>query len=250
MFELNGKNAVITGSAQGIGYDIAVIFAKQGANVTICDVNYDKAVASAKEISDLGFGKAIAVLCDVRNSDHIINVFEETKKAFGGVDILVNNAGVLHSTPVTEITEEEWQFQLDVNLNGTFLACQKAYDYLKDSKAGRIINIASVAGRMGSYASGMGYVASKGAVRSLSMGLARQYGSAGITVNCICPGVIATSMIEQWTEETIQAQIDRVYTGRLGTTRDVGALCVYLASDESGYITGSTLDINGGMFMG
>ena len=250
MFELNGKNAVVTGSAQGIGYDVAVILAKQGANVTISDLNYEKAVAAADSITALGFGKAIAVVCDVRNSEQIINVFEETKKAFGGVDILVNNAGVLHSTPVQDVTEEEWQFQLDVNLNGTFLACQKAYDYLKESKAGRIINISSVAGRMGSYASGMGYVASKGGVRSLSMGLARQYGSAGITVNCICPGVIATSMIDQWDEATLQKQIDRVYTGRLGTTSDIGSLCVYLASDESGYMTGATLDINGGMFMG
>ena len=250
MFNLNGKTAVITGSAQGIGYDVAVILAKQGANVTISDLNYEKAVEAANQITALGFGKAIAVTCDVRKSDQIINMFEETKKAFGGVDILVNNAGVLHNTPVTEITEEEWQFQIDVNLNGTFLACQKAYDYLKESKAGRIINISSVAGRMGSYASGMGYVASKGAVRSLSMGLARQYGEAGITVNAICPGVIATSMIDLWTEETVQKQLDRVYTGRLGTTQDIGALCVYLASDESGYMTGATLDINGGMFMG
>ncbi len=249
MFDLKQKSAVITGSAQGIGFDVAVILAKQGANVTICDVNYDKASEAAAKINEMGAGKAIAVLCDVRKSEHIINTFEETKKAFGTVDILVNNAGVLHSTPVQDITEEEWQFQLDVNLNGTFLACQKAYPYLKESKAGRIINIASVAGRMGSYSSGMGYVASKGGVRSLSMGLARQYGSAGITVNCICPGVIATAMIEQWSKATIDQQLERIYVGRLGTTDDIGALCVYLASNESGFITGATIDINGGMFM-
>ncbi|OON95807.1 MAG: hypothetical protein ATN32_01040 [Candidatus Epulonipiscium fishelsonii] len=250
MFDLSKKTAVITGSSQGIGYDIAALFAKQGVNVTINSRHFDKALVAANKINELGGGKAIAVSCDVRKSDQLINMFEETKKAFGQIDILINNAGVLHSTAVEDITEEEWQFQIDINLTGTFLACQKAYPYLKESKAGRIINIASVAGRMGSYASGMGYVASKGGARSLSMGLARQYGKDGITVNCICPGVIATSMVEQWSEATLQSQLDRVYTGRLGTTYDIGALCIYLASDESGYMTGATLDINGGMFMG
>lgn len=249
MFDLTGKNAVITGSAQGIGYDIAVILSQQGANVTICDVNYEKAVEAANKINALGHSKAIATLCDVRNVEHIVSTFEETKKAFGGIDILVNNAGVLHNTPVQDIEESEWQFILDVNLNGTFLASQKAYDYLKESKAGRIINISSVAARMGSYASGMGYVASKGGVRSLSMGLARQYGQDGITVNSICPGVITTPMVELWTEETMKQQLSRVYVGRLGTTDDIGALCAYLASNEAGFVTGATIDINGGMFM-
>ncbi len=250
MIDLTGRIAFITGGAQGIGLEVATRLAKQGANVALGDINEEKAKQSAEEITALGFGKAIGVYCNVTSIESLAESMKKTADEFGGIDILVNNAGVLHATPISDITMDEWNRQISINLTGAFFAMQQVFPYLKESKAGRIINLASVAGRMGSYASGMGYVASKGGLISLTYGVARQFTKHGITVNCLAPGPIATDMVNEWTQEAKDDLVSRIPVGRFGTTHDIAALISFLASDDAGYISGACLDINGGMHIG
>lgn len=250
MFRLDNRCAVVTGGAQGIGAAVVEVFAKQGAKVAILDLDIAKATERANEIKEKFKVDAYAIKCDVISNASIETAINEAAKLLGGIDILVNNAGVLNSTPIHEMTEEEWDKVIDINLKGVFFATQKAEQYLRKSKYPRVINMASMAGRMGAHASGMAYVGSKAGVIGITKGMARRYAEAQITVNCICPGIIATDMIKQWTPEAMKAQEERIPVKRLGTAYDVAYGCVYLASDEGGYMTGQGLDINGGIYIG
>ncbi|MCC8164302.1 MAG: 3-oxoacyl-ACP reductase FabG [Lachnospiraceae bacterium] len=246
---LTGKTAVITGSAQGIGFAIAETMASQGAAVGIFDINEKKAEETAQSLKDKGY-QAISGYVDVSKVDSLKAMIEKTVQAFGYLDILVNNAGVQKSTPIPEVTEAEWDMVMGINLKSVFFASQQALPYLKERKQPRIINISSLAGRMGGYETGMSYTASKGGVISLTYGLARQFAPYGITVNAVCPGTTRTPIIDQWSDEQIAGLVARIPLGKLGEPRNIGSAVAYLASDEAEFITGLLMDVNGGMYFG
>ncbi len=243
------KVAVITGSAQGIGFAIAKKLASQGISVAIADINLEKAQESAKELKNEGF-EAKAFYCDVSSPESLEDLMKQIVESFGGIDILVNNAGILHPTPIEDVTEAEWDKVMAVNLKSVFFACQKALPYLKKSLHPRIINISSLAGRMGGFETGLAYTASKGGINALTYGLASRLAPYGITVNAVCPGTTETDIIQCWTEEQVSSLKSRVPLNRLGKPEDIASAVAYLASEEAGYITGLLMDVNGGIYFG
>ena len=246
---VTGRNAIVTGGAQGIGYAIAALLAKRGANVFLTDVNLEKAKESAGQLTAAGF-KAAAGYCDVSKIASIEESFQEAAETWGGIDILVNNAGIMFSNKVEEVTEEEWDLVLGINLKGCFFCSQKVLPYLEGRPHPRIINISSVAGKMGSYASGMSYVASKGGILSLTYGMSRQLAPRGITVNAVCPGTIETPIMKAWNQDQIDGLKSRIPLGRLGQPEDIAEAVAFLASDETDFITGEAVSVNGGMYCG
>ena len=239
------RTAFVTGAGQGIGLAIAKRMVEAGYNVVIADINLENAQKAAEEL-----GSSVAVKLDVTKVASIEEALKEGAEAFGGIDVLVNNAGLLDGPDYEALTEEIWDRIQNVNIKGLFFCIQKCLPYLKKANMPRIINIASIAGRMGSYASGMSYVSSKGAVLSLTRGLSRRLAPDQITVNAVCPGTIQSEMIMQWTPEKRQELLDRIPIGRLGKPEDIAGAVCYLASEEAGFVTGVSLDVNGGMFAG
>ena len=246
---LTGKTALITGGAQGIGLAIATRLAREGAQVSIFDINMDKAQEAADALAKEGLS-VMAGYADVASVDSIKAMLALVASQFGKLDIVVNNAGILSSTPVAKITEDEWDRIMAVNLKGTFFVCQLAFPYLKDRPQPRIINLASLAGRMGGYESSMAYTASKGGVISLTYGLSRQYAPYGITVNCICPGPTETPMIRQWSDTQLSGLLARIPIGKICKPEHIANAVAFLASDAAEVITGLALDINGGLYVG
>ncbi|MDR0450722.1 MAG: 3-oxoacyl-ACP reductase FabG [Treponema sp.] len=244
-----GKRAIVTGAAQGIGRGIAARLAREGAGVALCDLNRDKAEAEAEKLRREGFA-VTAIQADIGKIGDIFSMVEQAAGYFGGLDILVNNAGLLDSSSILDMKEEVWDRVLGVNLKGVFFACQAAIPHLKRSPAPRIVNVSSVAGRMGGYEAGLAYSASKGGILSLTMGMARQLAPFKITVNALCPGTTESDMIKQWAEEQVAGLKARIPLGRLGSVDDMAAAVAFLTSDEAGFITGHFLDVNGGMHMG
>lgn len=245
------RAAIVTGAAQGIGLAIAERLLQEGIQVALADVNVEEAEKQAERLRAEG-GKALAVYGDVSSVESIEKMFETVSESFGGFDILVNNAGILFSTPIQEITEKEWDLVQAVNLRGTFFCMQKAIPYLMEGNHSRIINISSVAGQMGSYASGMSYVASKGGILSLTYGMSRRLAEdkTGITVNAVCPGTIETPIIRQWSREKIQELESRIPLGYLGKASDIAVAVSFLAQEDTDFITGEAVSVNGGMYCG
>ena len=244
----SGKRAIITGAAQGLGLGIASRLAREGASVLICDINGEKAEEEAQKLCREGL-KAVSFKADLRELDSIKKMTGYAAECFSGLDILVNNAGVLDSLSIDDMTEEAWDKLMAINLKGLFFCCQAAIPFLKQSPAPRILNISSVAGRMGGYETGPAYTASKGGVLSLTRGMARHLAPFGITVNALCPGTLETEMIRQWTEEKIAGLKQRILLGRLGTVNDIASAAAFLTGDDAAFITGLSLDVNGGMYM-
>lgn len=246
---IQNRVAIVTGGAQGIGLAIATLMAQQGAKVVLTDVNAEKAAQQAQALNEQGY-TAMGCYCDVSSSKSIETSFQAVVEQYGCIDILVNNAGILFSTPVEEITEKEWDMVMAVNLKGCFFCMQKALPYLKGRPHPRIINISSVAGKMGSYASGMPYVASKGGILSLTYGMSRRMAPHRITVNAVCPGTIETDIIRQWTPEKIAELTANIPLGTLGQAEDIAQAVAFLAADENDFITGEAINVNGGMYCG
>ena len=246
---VEGRVAVVTGGAQGIGYAIATLLAKRGAKVFLTDVNEEKAKESAAKLRDLSY-EAEGGFCDVSKIDSIEKSLAEVAEKWGGIDILVNNAGIMFSNKVEDVTEQEWDLVLGINLKGCFFCSQKVLPYFEGRPHPRIINISSVAGKMGSYASGMSYVASKGGILSLTYGMSRQLAPRGITVNAVCPGTIETPIMKAWTQDQIDGLTDKIPLGRLGQAEDVAEAVAFLAMDENDFITGEAISVNGGMYCG
>jgi 3-oxoacyl-[acyl-carrier protein] reductase len=245
---LKDRAAFITGAASGIGRAIAETFAENGANVTIADIDLEAATHLADEIRAAG-GKAIAVQTDVSSAQSVAAAVEATVAAFDGIDILVNNAGICPMRAFEEIPLEEWERVLAVNLTGAFICAQAVTPYLKESEHGRIINIGSVAGRIGGLAVGAHYSVSKAGIMCLTKVLARALAAYGITANSISPGTIETALTADWSRETKENLRQQILLRRLGKPEDVAAAALYLASDGAAYVTGATLDVNGGIIM-
>jgi len=245
----NGEVAIITGAAQGIGQAIANEFINEGARVAIFDIN-DKKGKALEDTLSTNSEKAKYFHCDVSKVSEIETAVDLVAKTFGTVNILVNNAGILHSTKLEDITEEEWDRMMAINLKSVFFMSQKVLPFFKENGTGRIVNISSLAGRMGGYANGLGYSATKAGIIGLTYGLARRLAGFNVNVNAVAPGTTETDILKAFTPEKIQELRESVPIKRLGKPEDIANLVVFLASFKANFITGAVVDINGGMFTG
>jgi 3-oxoacyl-[acyl-carrier protein] reductase len=248
MVDLTNRVAIVTGSGRGIGEAIARILAQAGASVAICDVREDLAQKTAASIDPSG-AKTVAVAVDVSSEESTRAMVKTVVEHFGRLDILVNNAGVISTVMFEETTLAEWNRVQNVNYNGVFLCTQAAFPALRDSGGGSIINLSSMSARTGGQASAISYAASKTGILGITKASARSLGKYGIRVNAICPGIIETEMIAHWTPEMRTRWEAEMPLRRLGTIDDVAKVVLFLASDLSGYVTGGTIDINGGWVM-
>ena len=248
MKKLEGKVAIVTGSNRGIGRGIAIAFAKENCKIVINSYREDEeAKKTVEEIKKLGID-AIFIKANVTREMDVRDLIEKTVKKFGKLDILVNNAGILVSGTVTTLTEKDWNKQMDVNLKGVFLCTKYAVQQmLRQGKGGRIINISSIAGLVG-FPGISAYCASKGGVTELTREVALDCAKYGITVNAIDPGVIVTDMTKSMLEDeaTKKTLMENTPVGRFGQPEDIGNAAVFLALDESSFITGHNLVVDGG----
>lgn len=244
MFDLTGKTALVTGATGGIGGAIAKALHAQGAHVGISGRNEDKLKALAAELGD-----RVSVLpADLSNSEAITELVKNAEEAMEKIDILVNNAGLTRDNLSMRMKDEEWQEVIDVNLGATFKLAKAVQRGMMKRRFGRIINIASVVGVTGNPGQ-CNYVASKAGMIGWSKAMGQEIASRGITVNCIAPGFIATAMTDALTDDQ-KAKINAtIPAGKMGTSEDIAAAAVYLASDEAAYVTGHTVHVNGGMAM-
>jgi 3-oxoacyl-[acyl-carrier protein] reductase len=195
-------------------------------------------------------GKAHALAADLSQTRHIAGIVEEAARVFGRIDILVNNAGILSEVPTETLTEEQWDRLMAINLKAVFFVTQAVLPWLIRQGAGSIVNISSLAARVGGIAAAADYATSKAGVIGLTRTLARQYGPKGIRVNAVAPGPIMTEMTRHWPKAVLDEFIARIPLRRLGAAEDVARVVVFLAGPESGYLTGVTIDVNGGLHMG
>ena len=246
---LKGKTAIITGSGRGIGRAIALAMAEQGANIVVNDVNMESAGEVVAEIEAMG-RQAIAVKADVTSEEQIKQMIETCINRFGKLDILVNNAGIIQTVPVTEIDGKDWDRVMEVNLKGVFLCCKAALAPMKAQHGGKIINIASVAGKRGGGLLGNScYSASKGGVIAFTKRLARESGPFGINVNAVTPAFTDTEMTRSITPEKKDFIIKMVPLGRVGKPDDIAGAVCFLSSNMSDYMTGEVMDLDGGLMM-
>ena len=251
--ELRDKVAIVTGARRGMGRTHALALAKAGAKVVVADISLEDCQKVVKEI-EKNKGEALAVKCDVAKKEEVEEMVKKAVEKFGKVDILVNNAGICQFKPFLDLTEEEWDRTLNINLKGYFLCAQAAAKEMVKQKSGVIINIASVA--MGQVGVGIPnivhYCASKGGVVGMTEALAVELAPYNIRVNAISPGMIETPMIDPIKKDpkVAEAMLDRVPMKRVGKPEEVSNLVLFLASSESSYITGSTVVIDGGWLAG
>ena len=244
---LEGKNALITGAAQGIGKSIAMGMAREGANVAIADVNIESAESTAAELKAMGV-KSIALKFDVSSQDDVSNAFGTFSNEFDSLDILVNNAGITKDTLILRMKEADWDAVLNINLKGSFLCSKEAVRKMAKQRYGKIINISSVVAFMGNPGQA-NYSASKAGLIGLTKTIAREYANRGIRANAIAPGFIRTAMTDILTDE-VKDEMKRVIPlGEFGTPEDVTNAAIFLASNESDYVSGQVIHVNGGMYM-
>ena len=241
---LQNKVAIITGSGQGIGKAIAVRLAEAGASVVV-NSRSEAANVVAAEITAAG-GKSIPVLGDVSSAADVNRLFEQTISAYGKIDILVNNAGITRDNLLMRMSDEEWDSVLNINLKSVFLCTRAAMRPMLKQRSGRIINITSIVGIIGNPGQA-NYVSAKAGIIGFTKSIAKEVGSRSITVNAIAPGFIDTEMTKNIPEKLRQEMVDRIPLGRFGTPSDIAEAAAFLASDESRYITGQVLCVDGGM---
>ncbi len=245
MGKLDGKVALITGSARGIGKAIAVKLAQEGADIVIVDVNLELAEETAKEIEGMG-RKSIAYKMDVTNLEEVEKTMEDVVNKMGKIDILVNNAGITKDNLMLRMKESDWDAVIAVNLKGVFNCSKAVLKYMMKQRSGKIINIASIIGLIGNPGQA-NYSASKAGVIALTKTMAKEIGSRNINVNAIAPGYIDTEMTRKLPENIRQEMLKLIPLGRMGQPEDVANVAAFLASDDANYITGQVIVVDGGM---
>jgi 3-oxoacyl-[acyl-carrier protein] reductase len=244
-----GKIVVVTGGGQGIGRAICLKFAKAGAKVAILDINEDSAAKVREEIRQEGL-EATVYRADVSDAAAVGKVFDEIIEKFGRVDVLINNAGIVSTKTFLESDEEDWDRIMSVNLKGAFNTCRCVFPSMVARKSGKIINIASIAGKRGGGIFGNTlYATSKAGVIGLTKGLAREGGPYGINVNAICPGATSTEMIADFTGERRDNFLNTIPLRRFNEPEDVANAALFLASDMARQITGEISDVDGGVML-
>ena len=243
---MSDRVAIVTGAGQGMGRAVSLRLAADGARIVANDVNEEPAAQTVEGIEEAG-GDAIAVAGDVTSSGDVADIVGAALEKYGRIDILVNNAGVLRPTRVIDIEEDEWDWVIAVNLKGTYLCSRAVLPAMREAGWGRIVNFSSTAGKSTSTVGGAHYTAAKAGVLGFTRHLAREAAGYGITVNAVCPGLIDTEMVRG----TIPDDKARAYAAsfpiqRMGEPSEVAELVAFLASDRAAYITGASLDINGG----
>ena len=244
MFDLDGKNALVTGASGGIGRAIAETLHSSGATVTISGTRREPLEELANSL-----GKRVHILsCDLSNGVEVENLSKSAQEKMGSIDILVNNAGITRDNLFMRMSDEDWATVLEINLTSTMRLCRGVLRGMMKARWGRIINIGSIVGSTGNPGQG-NYAASKAALLGMSKSLANEVASRGITVNCIAPGFVKTAMTDKLNDNQKEAIKSKIPAGRLGEASDIAYATLYLSSEEASYITGSTIHVNGGMAM-
>lgn len=244
MFDLTGKNALVTGASGGIGGAIAKALHGAGAAVALSGTRVEPLEALAAELGE----RAHVAPCNLSDGDAVEALPKQAAEAMGSVDILVNNAGITRDNLFMRMSEEEFRSVIDVNLTSTFKLCKGVLRGMMKARWGRIINISSVVGATGNPGQG-NYAASKAGMVGMSKSLAYEVASRGITVNCVAPGFITTAMTDKLTEDQKSGILAQIPAGRMGEPEEIASGVLYLASAEAGYLTGTTMHVNGGMAM-
>jgi len=244
---LKDRVAMVTGGARGIGRDIALCYAKEGADIAICDVNAETLATTQKEIESTG-RQALTGVVDVTKSDQVEAFVQKILDKFKKIDILVNNAGITRDGLLVRMQESDWDLVLAVNLKGAFNCTKAVAKTMMKRRDGRIVNIASIIGIMGN-AGQANYAASKGGLIAFTKTVAKELASRNVRANAIAPGFIQTDMTAKLTDEVKSEMMKHIPLGRLGSPQDVADLALFLASDDSAYITGQVIQVDGGMVM-
>jgi len=244
---LTGQVALVTGAAQGIGRAIALLLARNGADIIVSDINLEKAEETAKEIEETG-QRAMAIKVDVAHSEEVERMVETILERFGRIDILINNAGIARDKLILRMTEEDWDVVLNVNLKGTFNCTKAVVKHMSKQRSGKIVSIASVVGEMGNVGQA-NYSASKAGVIGFTKTIAREFAQRGININAIAPGYIETPMTDVLPEKAKEGLRQLIPMNRLGRPEDVAEAVLFLVSETSSYITGQVLNVNGGIYM-
>ncbi|HLG19691.1 MAG TPA: 3-oxoacyl-[acyl-carrier-protein] reductase [Bdellovibrionota bacterium] len=247
MGQVDGKVAVVTGAARGIGRAIAEILAENGADLGICDLKEEWLTETAEAVSQFG-RKVKCVAADVSRAESVTHAIDEITQAFGRIDILVNNAGITKDSLLVRMSEEDWDAVINVNLKGTFLFTKAVARPMMKQQGGNIVNIASVIGLMGN-AGQANYAASKAGVIALTKSTAKELASRNVRVNAVAPGFIQTKMTEGLPDDVKKKMMEAIPLKRLGTPQDVAKAVLFFASEASGYTTGQVLNVDGGMVM-
>ena len=246
--ELQKKVAIVTGAARGVGREIALTLAREGADLSLCDVNLEQLRPVKKDIEKMGRCVIIS-RTDVSKEAQVNRLVSRTVKSFKRIDVLVNNAGICRMVPILGITAAEWDRVLAVNLKSVFMFSKEVVKFMKKRRSGKIINIASVAGKIGGIAAGAHYSASKAGVICFTKSLALQAAPFDINVNCVCPGPMKTEMTDVWGADVNRAIAKQIPFKKYGRPSDVAEAVSFLASEKARYITGEILDVNGGLVM-
>ncbi len=244
MFDLSGKNALVTGASGGIGGAIAKALHVAGANVALSGTRVEPLETLAAELGD----RAHVLPCNLSNADAVAELPRQAVEALGSLDILVNNAGVTKDNIFMRMSDDDWASVLDINLTSTMRLCRGAIRGMMKSRWGRIINISSIVGTTGNPGQA-NYAASKAGVVGLTKSIAYEVASRGITVNCVAPGFITTAMTDKLNDDQKDSIMGSIPAGRMGSSEEIAAATLFLASEEAAYVTGQTLHINGGMAM-
>lgn len=245
---LKNKVAIVTGAARGIGKAIAQRFLQEGAAVAINDVNLERAEEIVHEAKSKG-KNALALKADVSNEKEVEEMVNRVYSNFARIDILVNNAGIIKRGSTEDHSYQDWDRVIAVNLRGTYNCSKAVIPIMKKQGCGKIVNISSIAGKVGDIASAPSYGSSKGAINALTKSMARELAEYGICVNAVAPHAVETEMSAEWSQEKRRQLMSQIPLKRLGRPEEVAAAVLFLASDEASFITGEILDVNGGYLM-